>query len=425
MYTWAVTERYKETCELAGFCDTNLGRMELRKAQLPEGHPKVRTYAADEFDKMIQLERPQCVIVTCIDRYHHQYICRAMELGCDVITEKPLTIDAEKCQQIVDTVRRTGRSLRVTFNYRYSPPRSQVKELLRDGVIGEILSVDFHWLLDTYHGADYYRRWHRRKANSGGLLVHKATHHFDLVNWWIGSRPVEVFATGARRFYGPWTAEQLGLRGRSDRCHTCQVSGKCPFFLSLSAHKGLKDMYLDQEQYDGYRRDQCVFAEEIDIEDVMCVSVRYKNDVRMSYSLNSFSPWEGYVIAFNGTKGRLEHRMVESAYISGDGTVPGQIIRTGTHIHVLPLRAEPYSVEIRAVEGGHGGGDPALLEDIFSPNPAPDPLKRAAGLADGAWSILTGIAANTSIQTGKVVRVDELVHDVPEPEHASAGTKDR
>jgi predicted dehydrogenase len=61
--------------------------------------------------------------------------------------------------------------------------------------------VHFEWVLDTVHGADYFRRWHREKANSGGLLVHKASHHFDLVNWWIGDVPATVYARGALRFY--------------------------------------------------------------------------------------------------------------------------------------------------------------------------------------------------------------------------------
>jgi len=414
MYTNALTGAYADRCELVAFCDTNPGRMALRNRELPEGHTEVPMYPAETFDRMIAEQRPDVVIVTTVDCFHDEYICRAMEQGCDVITEKPMTTTAEKCQRIADTVRRTGRDLRVTFNYRYSPPRSQVKELLLQGAIGEVVSVDFHWMLNTRHGADYYRRWHRRKENSGGLLVHKATHHFDLVNWWIASTPVEVFCTGARRFYGPWTAERLGLKGRAERCHDCRVG--CAFRLDLTARERLRTMYLEQEHHDGYFRDRCVFSEEIDIEDTMEVCVRYRNDVRMSYSLNSFCPWEGYVITFNGTEGRLEHRMVESTYISGDGTVPGEIISTGTHIVVHPLHKPPYSVEIRTASGGHGGGDPVLLDDLFLERPAPDPLKRAAGLADGAWSILTGVAANESMRTGAPVRADRLVSGLPLPD---------
>lgn len=62
---------------------------------------------------------------------------------------------------------------------------TRIKELIHEGCVGDILSVHFEWMLDTEHGADYFRRWHRKKENSGGLLVHKATHHFDMVNWLI------------------------------------------------------------------------------------------------------------------------------------------------------------------------------------------------------------------------------------------------
>ena len=128
-------------------------------------------------------------IVTCPDAFHDEYIVRALDAGCDCITEKPLTTTPEKAQRILDACKRNNRHVRVLFNYRYSPPRTQVKDLLMSGEIGDVLSVDFHWLLNTLHGADYFRRWHSQKEISGGLMIHKATHHFDLVNWWLGSEP--------------------------------------------------------------------------------------------------------------------------------------------------------------------------------------------------------------------------------------------
>jgi predicted dehydrogenase len=63
------------------------------------------------------------------------------------------------------------------------PLASKVRELMMQGIVGRPLSVSFSWMLDTSHGADYFRRWHREKDKSGGLLVHKATHHFDIINW--------------------------------------------------------------------------------------------------------------------------------------------------------------------------------------------------------------------------------------------------
>ena len=181
----ALARQYSDTSELVAFCDINPIRLEYAQKTLTEeyGYPKVNLYGADEFEKMIELEKPDCVIVTSIDRTHHKYIIKAMEMGCDVITEKPMTVDNVKCQQILDTVKRTGKHLRVSFNYRYAPHNSQIRKILMEGAIGEIKQVHFEWLLDTSHGADYFRRWHRDKRNSGGLLVHKATHHFDLVNF--------------------------------------------------------------------------------------------------------------------------------------------------------------------------------------------------------------------------------------------------
>ena len=89
-----------------------------------------------------------------------------------------------------------ARTLRVTFNYRYAPLATKVRELIMQGVVGRPLHVNFQWVLDTYHGADYFRRWHREKDKSGGLLVHKATHHFDIINWWIQSVPADVYRHG-------------------------------------------------------------------------------------------------------------------------------------------------------------------------------------------------------------------------------------
>ena len=416
MFTRAITEVFADRSLLVGLCDNNPGRLALRTSELPEGYPGVHTYSAEDFDRMIAEQKPDVVVVTTPDCYHHRYICRAMELGCDVVTEKPMTIDAEKCRRIVDTMKRTGRKVRVTFNYRYSPPRSQVKELLMEGVVGRVLSVDFSWMLDTTHGADYYRRWHRWKKNSGGLIVHKATHHFDLVNWWISSTPVEVFAHGKRDFYGPEMARRYGLEGHGERCLDCQVSGKCKFYLDLAAGEVMKATYLDQEKYDGYFRDRCVFSGDIDIWDTMSLSVRYSRGALMNYTLCAYAPWEGYYLSFTGSKGRLEHNSSQFGYVSGRDDNHGKMVDEGTTIvlqpHFAPV-AEWESFEPPTAEGGHGGGDPILLADIFDPDPPADPLGRKASQRDGAYSILVGVAAYRSIDSGLPVKIADLIGDAP------------
>jgi len=416
MYTRAVIDTYAETSEMLAVCDVNDGRVNHARERAREWGYDVKGYHAAQFDQMIAECRPDAVIVTTKDCYHDAYICRAMELGCDVITEKPMTTDEVKCQRIIDTQKRTGKRCTVTFNYRYSPLRTQVKALLMSGVIGDVISVDFHWMLDIRHGADYFRRWHRNKVNSGGLMVHKATHHFDLINWLLSTVPESVFAQGQRRFYTPETAQRYGLTQRTERCLDCPEE-QCRFRLDMRKYPSLRALYLDNEQYDGYFRDQCVFSAAMDIEDSMQLVVNYQNGVKMSYSLNTFMPWEGLTMTFNGTRGRLEHKNVESSYINADGTVPGQTVKRETYTHIMPHFGPSYAVEVWTGAGGHGGGDELLLDDIFGANPPVDRYLHAADHRAGAYSILTGVAANHSMATDSLIRIDDLVHGLEMPDY--------
>jgi predicted dehydrogenase len=386
MYLGPIAERYGDVARVVGVFDANPLRARLVAERF--GRPPV----FDGFEAMLEASRPDAVIVTSQDSTHDAYIVGALRAGCDVITEKPMTIDEERCRAIVAAHRETGHDVRVTFNYRFVPVFTEVKRLLASGTIGRVLSVDFHWYLDTHHGADYFRRWHRRMENSGGLFVHKATHHFDLVNWWLGDRPAEVSASGSLRFYGPSRAE------RGVRCSGCEFAGTCEFHLDLAAHEDLSRLYVAAESADGYHRDGCVFDPEIDISDTMAAIVRYEGGATMSYSLNAYCAEEGVRAAFNGTTGRLEVEVMESR------DVPADEVRVQRF-----LAAEPEMViAVPRVAEGHGGADDRLLDDLFR-GAADDPLGHAAGVMDGAYSVLTGVAANRSMATGGWVRIDDLL----------------
>lgn len=418
MFRDAIVKTFSDTCELVALCDINPLRIAAWQADLGLALP---AYAPADFEKMIREHRVDTVVVTSIDRTHHEYLCRAMEAGCDVVTEKPMTTDADKCRQIMDTKIRTGRNLAVTFNYRYAPRNSKVKELLDSGVIGDVVSVHFEWLLDTQHGADYFRRWHRDKRNSGGLMVHKSTHHFDLMNWWLGSRPETVMAMGDLRFYGRENAEARGENHAYQRGTGAGggVAAGDPFAMDLNSEPDLKRLYLDCEPGDGYQRDQNVFGDGISIEDDVGVMVRYRNRAVMTYHLVAFSPWEGYRVGFNGTKGRIEFDVTERAHVQAGaadenlarnirGAAPHEIVEPVTLL-VRPHWGAPVKIDIpQTNRGGHGGADELLLADLFAGASEPDPLGRAAGHEDGAWSIMAGAAANQSMKTGLPVHVRDL-----------------
>lgn len=392
----ALAKRPADRVRLVGMCDVNPGRMAYFNRFLGTEVP-----AFADLGEMVATAKPDTVIVCSRDALHHEHAIRAMEMGCDVICEKPMTVDEAKCRAILDVERRTGRRVTVAFNFRFGPYATRAKELLAGGVIGRVLSIDFQYWLDRRHGADYFRRWHRRKEESGGLLVTKATHHFDFVNWLLGQDPVEVFAHGSRLFYGPVRAE------RGIRCRGCDYRSTCEFFFDMDnpSTRGTVDdqsaLYAENEVHDGYVRDSCVFADEIDIEDTLSLAVRYSGGTQMSYSLIAHCVFEGFRLALNGTEGRMELPEREAA----SAGLPIVIHRPGC------------TVETRFVplgEGDHGGADERLFAALFD-GPRPDPLGHVAGALAGAMSVLVGAAANRSMATGRRVLVNELIEKETPP----------
>ena len=189
----ATSSSATRTCSSSSACATSNPKRAVVASDLI-GVPSCPTFT--NFDEMIDKTKPDLLMVTTVDGFHHEYIIKGLDRGIDVMTEKPMTTDETKCQAILDAEKRNNRKIVVTFNYRYAPAHQQMKEILLSNEIGKIVSVDFSWYLDVIHGADYFRRWHRLRKNSGSLLVHKASHHFDLMNWWLGADPVEVSGAG-------------------------------------------------------------------------------------------------------------------------------------------------------------------------------------------------------------------------------------
>ncbi|WP_460535077.1 Gfo/Idh/MocA family protein [Humibacter ginsengiterrae] len=419
MYIDAIIGQHADAAELVAALDPNQGRLEHYVNHIAQVAPDAGTPVTahpDELERVIRDERIERVIVTSPDFTHAEYVSRALRAGARVVVEKPLTIDEAGSRRIVEAVRETDGDVVMTFNYRYAPRNSAFKRVISSGAIGRPLSVHFEWVLDTSHGADYFRRWHRQKANSGGLLIHKASHHFDLVNWWISDVPARVFASGGLRFYG---ADNWRGRGGGERPERGTGASGDPFALDLEADEKLRDLYLRNERYDGYLRDKDVFDPGISIEDNLSLVVDYAGGPSMSYSLNAHSPWEGYRIAVNGTEGRVELDVVERSDVSLDGggriVDPSAVVDSrsatlrprGEHILLQRHWEAPEEVEIPAGEGGHGGGDAILLRDVFVGR-GEDDLGRAADYQDGIRAIAVGIAGNRSLATGLPVRVDEL-----------------
>ena len=392
-YAEPILKEFRDHIQLCGVYDIN-----PKRAALVSEIGGVDVPVYNDFDEMLASVKPDTVIVTTKDCMHDFYVIKALEAGCDVIVEKPMTTTFEKANAIKEAEKKSGKTVTVVFNLRYLPIFAKLKELIKSGIVGDILSVHYEWLLDTQHGADYFRRWHRIRENSGSLLVHKSTHHFDLVNWFLEDDPVAVNAFGTRRFYGP-TREN-----RSERCLTCQYKDTCEYYLDIN-QPPMDKLYLACEDVDGYYRDRCIFSEEIDIEDTVSVNVLYKKGAVMSYSLTTHSPYEGFKIAFNGTDGRLEFCKIDGRYEDLGKDLDNVITifnRKGERI----VMNEP-----KDLPGGHGGADEKIRDNLFIGCDS-DPLGQMADVRAGMMSIGIGMAANISMKENRRVYLSEFYDEL-------------
>ncbi len=402
-------DNYGDVVEYVGVCDINPGRLDYALKHLGVDCP-----VFTDFDEMLATTSPDLVIVTTVDSTHHEFIVKGLQAGVDVVTEKPMTTDETKCQAILDAADKSSGRLIVALNYRYGIIFSRLRELLMSEKVGRLTSIDFHWYLNTYHGASYFRRWHGLREKGGTLLLHKAAHHFDLLNWWIDSEPVEVHAYGGLEKYG----SNNPFRG--ERCMGCPHAERCDFHWDMTQNDRYMQLYYANEKYDGYIRDNCLWREEIDIFDKMAVQVRYANDVQVSYSLTTYSPYEGFRVAFNGMNGRMEtwegvpyldQVQQDQALLHAkemDQTSHTEANRLYHEILTQLNFTEFEREQVPYVRGGHWGGDQIMFDEIFRGKVANPELKHRADVRQGAMSVLLGIAARKSIDEGRPVRIAEL-----------------
>jgi predicted dehydrogenase len=218
-------------------------------------------------------------------------------------------------------------------------------------------------------------------------LGSQATHHFDLING--GSTPTRFsVCAGSLLNYGksgPF---------RHTHCRPCPHKAKCPYHWDITTNENLVNLYVKCESADGYHRDGCVFKEDIDIFDTMNAVVKYSNGVNMSYSVNTFMPIEGYRVAFNGTKGRLEVRDYErQAWDPGEET---EMYSSGT--------SASGRVDVPSATEGTGWrrGFGSRLQESRGLS------MRLPGSRAGAMSC-PGIAARKSVDAGRPIKIADLV----------------
>ena len=402
------TESYRKHGTLVAVLDIDRQRAEhFVDRLLPDDYPGVAVHT--DFAAMVAEAEPEAVIIAGPDDTHELYAVAALERGIDVIVEKPMTSTAAGAKRVLDAEAASTASVRVTHNLRYTARHRLIKKLLADGAVGAPLQVSLDYFVDIRHGASYFLRWNRERARSGGLSIHKSTHHIDLVNWWLGKEPTSVYALGGRAYYGPDSPHQpRGDDGQPlppeslrsvDPYYLAQQGSGMFHDDAIAARRGLYDLPYHHAYPAG--RDDYLYDAGIDIEDHYSALVAYPG-AALSYTINFSAPWEGYRLTISGTHGQLEAFTGRHP----DGTpFDGPI-----EVRIRPLFGEAETMTVERVLGGHEGADPLLRSDLFvAVSDESSELGLTATSREGAVAVAAGEAIWRSIETGRPWTIEELL----------------
>ncbi|MHC4872367.1 MAG: Gfo/Idh/MocA family protein [Planctomycetota bacterium] len=312
-----------------------------------------------------------------------------IKTGAHIFTDKAIAPDSAGAKKVVKAMDKVvpGQKVFMGFNLRHFPALVQVKKFIDEGRIGRIMFIQYLEMLQFYHGRGFFMRFHRDAENSGGMLVTKSCHDFDLMSYMLGDRPKQVFSKQDNMFFGRGGSEAR------EQCSTCDRTDDCKFdrlygMKSRKEKRKYAHIYLDEDKVstDGYMLDLCCWRDDTDCRDLSTVMLDYDGGVQATYTQLLFAPHGNRIIKFFGTDGSLEFNEHDRSVIIKD-------------------RFDTCTDKIITAAGGgsHGGADTGIINDFFAD------IRRdrepQSKIEDGVWALATAEAAYESNDTGQWVKV--------------------
>ncbi|MGK5450177.1 Gfo/Idh/MocA family protein [Streptomyces radiopugnans] len=306
-----------------------------------------------------------CVVVTTPDDTHVGLVGQALAHGVDVLVEKPLATTVADVEEILEAEQRSAGRVMVTHNLRFAGLHLKVRDLIASGSLGRVLRVTFDYSLNPDHGHSYFVRWHRQRKASGGLEITKASHHFDLLSWWLGARVVAVTGILQRNFFQPGHPSE-------------HVVGR-------------------------------PVPPDADLHDTITALLEYDSGATAHYSLTAAAPSEGYTCTVRGTKGVCEF----SCWTRG---MDGQTVGGPFVIRLRTLDTDTGRVSTLRVPretGSHAGADARMIACLSRPGYA----GAFATAREAGEAVAVGEALRLSAAQGERRLVPPLLGTAPHTHH--------
>jgi len=342
-------------------------------------------------------------IIATMDRMHFEPTLKTLELGYDVLLEKPMSPAKEEVIAMIEEARRHERLLTVCHVLRYTPFWSAIKQEIESGIIGDIASIQLSENVGYYHMAHSFVRgnWNRSEATSP-MILQKSCHDMDILSWLLDEKCVKVSSYGSLMHFKPENAPV----GSTARCvDGCAVERECPYSairIYEEAETSDWTRFISHDlSREGIHRalqegpfGRCVYQCDNNVVDHQVVNMEFKSGATTSFTMSGFSHDISRTVQIMGTLGEIRGYMEKSA------------------ITVYPYGKQEFEVSVTEGQGGHGGGDEGLMREFLMQ--VRDESKRGtSGLTSAEASLqshLMAFAAEMSrISGGRSVELDELL----------------
>jgi predicted dehydrogenase len=376
---------------------------EVRRNRCKEKFSIADDKCFESWDELFAKPRQSDAIFICTrDRDHFKPAMKAMELGYHVLLEKPMSPSWEECIELGKQAEKYDRMLTVCHVLRYAPFFRRIKELLEEGRIGRLMSIQHNENVGYWHQAHSYVRGYFNSAESSSpMILAKSCHDLDIMSWLAGSNCLSVASYGHLSYFRPENAPP----GAPKRCiDGCPVSHECQYYAPntyLIENGGWKaEAASSDPSYEArYRAMQegpfgrCVFHCDNDVVDHQVVSMEFENEITAVFTMSAFTEKTNRTLKLMGTLGEIRATMETNEI---------EIRRFGSGEQELIKLVDP--------EGhvGHGGGDHRLIFDFVRAVKSQGTVSSATSAKASVQSHLMAFAAERSRIEKRMVRLDEF-----------------
>ncbi|CAM3799502.1 Gfo/Idh/MocA family oxidoreductase [Pontibacter korlensis] len=392
--------KFPDQLKIVGVAEPN----PYRNSKYSEKHQIPKKHRFDTWEQVFK--RPKfadAIIISTPDALHYTPCMKALEMGYDVLLEKPIAPTEQECRDILEMTKKTGRIVAVCHVLRYAPYFVKMKELISQGAIGEVVSVQHFEPIEHLHMAHSYVRgnWHNSKETTPIILA-KSCHDLDIIKWVINKPSQRIAAMGDLK----WFRKENAPEGSTARCTDgCKVERECPYSAVRHYHDDRKRLYvmdlpedkskhseviMDRLKTTNYGR--CVYRMENDQPDHYVTTIQFADNVTASFSMEAFTSYHGRRTRIMGSMGDMVGDMDELVVTD---------FRTKKELKLVPKAEDVENYK----NSGHGGGDWLLMRDFVQAVAQQDPSLLTSTIDESIESHIMGFMAEESRKQNKIMPI--------------------